>query len=519
VADVLAGGAKYLVHQRLGEGGMGVVHLGRMVTPAGTRKIAVKRLSARHASPEAAERMIDEARLVFQLQHANICQVIDLATNDEGTFIVMEFVDGCDLKALIGRRRTDGKPLEVAAALFIAREVADGLDYAHRRKDERGAALWLVHGDVTPQNILLSREGEVKLADFGIARALGHAPGNELTAGTPGFMAPESFAGRPDQRADTYSLGVCLYSALSGQSPQSRGLDVHALLERRRDVPPELALVLERALAARPQDRYGSIRDFKRALARMLAQRYPEFDRESFAAIVRQVSHQASALDPEESSSLVSLTGTATFLSPAGASLRSSSIEGGGGSIASPHGTERAKGKRPTRRWRAFGWAIAAGIVALATISLRGLLTPSTPRVAEPPVARAAPPPLAPPVALPSPPILTAAPPPPAIPPPRAKTEPARGSRHAHVEGKRPPAPTPASAAVELGRLTVNAEPWGAVFVDGRRFADQTPVYNAPIPAGTHTVSIFSPVLKRFSPQRKLVVEPRKSYDVGFDWR
>src|SRR4029079_19609495 len=128
---------------------MGVVHLGTMVGPAGERPIALKQLGKKHeASPEATERIVAEARLVFQLTHPNICQVLDLAINDEGTFIVMEYVDGCDLKTLLGRGAGEIAPLEVAAAVYIAREVADALDYAHRRKGDAGQALWLVHGDV-----------------------------------------------------------------------------------------------------------------------------------------------------------------------------------------------------------------------------------------------------------------------------------------------------------------------------------------------------------------------------------
>ena len=522
MADVLEGGARYIVHHRLGAGGMGVVHLGEMVTPAGTRKIAIKQLLTRAGSARQGEgsrgraeggetgrspeedRMIAEARLVFQLQHPNICQVLDLATNEEGTFIVMEFIDGCDLKALIARSREEGDTIEVAAAIFIAREVADALDYAHRRKDDRGGALWLVHGDVTPQNILLSREGDVKLADFGIARALSHAPGNQLVAGTPGFMAPETFTGTTDQRADIYSLGVCLYVTLSGMSPQSDGLNVETLLQHRAEISPELAAILERALATRPEDRYATIGEFKRALANYLLQRHPTFSRESLAEIVQRRNRE-SVLLIEESLSLLSLTGTATFLSngsPFSKPAQSASI-----SLASPHGTERASRHR-SRKKRPWLIAAAIGALALSTIPLRRLLQPKVRATAVPetiidkkidhapeaaPVAQKAPKPVEAPVT----------------------DEPPRAQRKAHV------AKSVGSQAQpqELGALTVNAEPWGAVFVDGRRFADQTPVYNAPIAAGKHSVSIYSPILHRYSPPRTLSIQPHKHYDLGFDWK
>src|SRR4030095_604144 len=112
--------------------------------------------------------------------------------NEEGTFVVMEYVRGCDLRTLLLQLEHEGRTLDAATAVYVAREGARGLDYAHRRTDTAGRALGIVHGDVTPQNILLSSEGEVKLADFGIARAIHTpAPGEGLVGGTPGFMAPE----------------------------------------------------------------------------------------------------------------------------------------------------------------------------------------------------------------------------------------------------------------------------------------------------------------------------------------
>src|SRR5262249_3281789 len=152
-------------------------------------------------------RIVAEARLVFQLTHANICQVLDLGVNEDGTFIVMEFVDGPDLETLLQKLRKREQWLDIPNALHIVREVAQGLDYAHRRTDAMGHSLTLIHGDVKPKNILLSREGEVKLADFGIARAVRTiAPGNRVSGGTRGFMAPEALGQALNQRSDIYSL-------------------------------------------------------------------------------------------------------------------------------------------------------------------------------------------------------------------------------------------------------------------------------------------------------------------------
>src|SRR5687767_7175383 len=214
----------FLIHDRVAAGGMGVVHAGTMVSFAGRRRVAIKRLSAEgEVSAAARARLVAEARLVFQLTHRNICQVLDLGANQEGAFIVMEFVDGLDLRGLLRQLGDDGEHLDVASAVYVAREVAQALDYAHRRTDDGGQPLDLVHGDVTPPNILLSVEGEVKLTDFGIARALGTtAPGTHVVGGTPGYVPPEVASGLIDSRADIYSLGVTLYAALTGRDP-SRG--------------------------------------------------------------------------------------------------------------------------------------------------------------------------------------------------------------------------------------------------------------------------------------------------------
>src|SRR5262249_28286774 len=146
-------------------------------------------------------------------------------------------------------------PLDPACAVHIAREVAQALHYAHRRTDTEGRALMLVHGDVTPRNVLLSEEGEVKLADFGIARALpATAPWSHTRGGTPGFTAPEVSSGAIDHRADIYSLGATLYCALGGTI--SPTIELAAL--RKHKIPDDLIEIVARATAAAAQDRFLS---------------------------------------------------------------------------------------------------------------------------------------------------------------------------------------------------------------------------------------------------------------------
>jgi serine/threonine protein kinase len=283
VAQVNAGAPAYVFHEQLGEGGMGVVHLGTMRSSAGERQVAIKRLQG-DIDPAAAELLAAEARLVFRLTHANICQVLDLALGPDGTFVVMEYVDGLDLQSLLSALTETGGSLDIGSAVHIARDVAKALDYAHRRADSDGQPLLLIHGDVTPKNILLSREGEVKLADFGIARALGAAPGNKLIGGTPGYIAPEALGSGSTGCSDVYSLGVTLAVALGGSTP----VDTRKLRAIRPDVSSELMEIIDRATAAQPERRTASAGELEQALSFFLARRFPQHTSSVLAEVVRR---------------------------------------------------------------------------------------------------------------------------------------------------------------------------------------------------------------------------------------
>jgi hypothetical protein len=290
---------RYILHQELGAGGMGVVHLGTLVSPAGHRRVAIKQLVARGVIDERGRaRLIAEARLVFRLTHTNICQVLDLGENERGTFVVMELVTGLDLRALLGELRAQGRRLDVASAVYIAREVARALDYAHRRSDDRGAPLGLVHGDVTPQNVLTSIEGEVKLTDFGIARALGTAaPGAGILAGTRGFLAPERASGGGDHRADIYALGVTLLVALGGDGPADATPDPGRLAALRPEVSAELVAIIRRAVAVDPAARFLSAAALEGDLSLELARRFPAFTPSQLAHVVRQCRQRTPNVD------------------------------------------------------------------------------------------------------------------------------------------------------------------------------------------------------------------------------
>jgi serine/threonine protein kinase len=272
---------KYRLVRRLATGGMGELFLGTVHGEAGfVKKVVIKRLHPDlNNNHELVQMLIDEARITSQLFHSNICQVLDLGIvpEDGGHFIAMEYIDGPDLDSL-SKRATGGFELE--AALFVVSEVLAGLHYAHSCEDVDGTSFGIVHRDISPQNVLISREGEVKIIDFGIAKAR-----NRLVRTSTGvikgkycYMSPEQALGMPvDHRSDLYAVGLVLYELLRGESPYAGLTHVEILsqigepkidrLDRyRADVSRGLSRIVERAIACSPADRFQSAEELRTAL-------------------------------------------------------------------------------------------------------------------------------------------------------------------------------------------------------------------------------------------------------------
>ena len=225
ITDRHSGSAHYKILRRLGKGGMAEVFLARQEGMAGLRRLTVvkKLLPQFSQMQDVAEMLLDEARIAAQLTHPNIVQIFELGKEDEQYFIVMEFVDGCDLATLarIERHRHGRVPLRLT--LRAVSEAAMGLDFAHRQTGLDGRPLNIVHRDVSPHNILCSREGAVKVTDFGIAKAVGKAQVTQVgvVKGKVQYMSPEQYTGSPvDHRSDIYSLGVVLYQLTTGRLPR-----------------------------------------------------------------------------------------------------------------------------------------------------------------------------------------------------------------------------------------------------------------------------------------------------------
>ncbi len=201
---------------------MARIYLGKRSTElGGSRRVVVKQiLPMLSGSPEFSRLFIEEAKLSAQLTHGSIAQVIDLGREEGQLYIAMEYVEGFDLRELLKACTKKQIPLPIEFTLWIVGEILRALDYAHRRRGDDGQKLNIVHRDVSPSNILISFEGEVKLCDFGIARAMGSGEEvpEEAIQGKAGYMSPEAAAGEPlDARADVFAAGIMLWELLAGR--------------------------------------------------------------------------------------------------------------------------------------------------------------------------------------------------------------------------------------------------------------------------------------------------------------
>ena len=256
-------GGRYVLGDLLGRGGMAEVFSGNSLGDHGFQKpVAIKRLLPELANDEVfVERLIGEAKLLVGMQHGNVVSVLDLARDGDDVFLVMEFVDGPSLRQLLKSRGQRGLPLGVAT--YVVQGAAAGLEFAHNRP---GGAI--IHADISPSNILLTTSGEVRVADFGIARREGG--GHGIVEGKWAYMAPEQARGEPlTPRSDVFALGVVLYELICGAHPFGRQVTHEERdSEPMRVIPPRVVkptiphgidAICMRALAHDPRDRYRSM--------------------------------------------------------------------------------------------------------------------------------------------------------------------------------------------------------------------------------------------------------------------
>ncbi|MGH7270025.1 MAG: protein kinase domain-containing protein, partial [Polyangiaceae bacterium] len=277
--------ASFEIVRRLGAGGMAEVFLAKKPGAEGTFKVLVlKRILPTYSGSRRFRAMfIEEAQLATRLNHPNVVQVYELQDfGDEGLLLAMEHVDGCDLGRLMTAAKVKGVEIPCWVGAWIIAEAAKGLHYAHEKKDEAGQPLDIVHRDVSPQNVLLSFDGSVKIADFGIATARLFAEEEGVLKGKFGYMSPEQARGEVvDRRSDLYALGVIFWEILAGR-PIHGGLGGEALLDIARSgivehptthapsVPPALEEIVLKVLSSKREERYATGRDLSAAIGKAI---------------------------------------------------------------------------------------------------------------------------------------------------------------------------------------------------------------------------------------------------------
>jgi len=277
---------RYRVLDRLASGGMAEVFLAESAGIEGFKKrVAIKKVLPHLSEKKRFIAMfLDEARLSANLTHSNVAQVFDIGVGDNAYFIVMEYVDGSDLKAVIEFIRKTKRPFPVEVAVYIAEKICDGLAYAHEAKNPEGQPLRIVHRDVSPANVLITKYGEIKIVDFGLAKATSQLEKSEpgIVKGKFGYLSPESTQGlEVDARTDVFAVGIILWEILAqkrlflGENDLQtvmlvREAVVPSLASLNKDVPPELEKIINRALARDPEKRYQSARELGRALNGLL---------------------------------------------------------------------------------------------------------------------------------------------------------------------------------------------------------------------------------------------------------
>ncbi|MEM8964037.1 MAG: protein kinase [Acidobacteriota bacterium] len=296
---------EYTLLERIAVGGMAEVWKARRRGVEGFQKdVAIKKILGHLTdNGDFVTMFIDEAKLAAQLHHNNIVQIYDLGKTGDDYYIAMEFVDGRDLRSILNTGRRAHQPLTAGMALMIAARLARALDYAHHKLDFEDQELGLVHRDVSPQNVLISYEGDIKLCDFGIVKAVTKASTTQMGAlkGKLQYMSPEQAWGRDvDGRSDIFSLGTVLYEMLTGTKAFAADSELGVLEVVRecrfptpRSLQPEITAAVEaivlKAMAAEPSTRYQTAGDLADDLETVLAATTPLPKPIDLAAYVQQL--------------------------------------------------------------------------------------------------------------------------------------------------------------------------------------------------------------------------------------
>lgn len=529
---------RYELLERIAQGGMAEVFKARLSTSAGAEKyVCIKRiLPTLSQNREFISLFVQEAKTTLPLTHGNVTQVFDFGEVEGIYFLAMEYIRGKNLLEILQRAAEVGIPLGVASALFIASEICKGLQYAHSYTDNRGQKQAVIHRDVTPHNVLVSYNGEVKLTDFGIALAASKAtPSDDVIRGKPIYLSPEQANGQVgDTRSDIFSLGTVLYEMLTGLRPfeaattpkileRVKTFEVPSLISVRADFDEQLDAIVQKSLAKSPEVRYQRASEMHVALSSALHRLAPGYTAEQLAQqmhdlfaweiaqhsgstetsedprdrLLFQLSRAGMAVDKKTKTEELLAMGTV----PIGDSVAHQ------GSAKPRHVSARVNPKAQ----KSIVWGVVSVVtVGFASLMMLGLylafrVPDSTgagqnvesirpnPVITE----HLTPPSLAPMIddiseldddyesvskqdsALP-------------INDPHRESNTDRSAR-APLEKRKEPRVRPRSQ--DVGYLNLNSWPWSVVYVDGRRLEGNTPIYRVRLSAGRHLVKFINPEL------------------------
>lgn len=282
----------YILIEKLGTGGMAEIYKAKMEGVEGFQKlVAIKKILPQFShNKDFTTMFIDEAKVAAQLSHRNIVHIYDLGKIENSYFIAMEYMEGTDLRKVIHQAKEKNEKIPIPIGLFIASQVASALDYAHNKKDPEGKPLNIVHRDVSPQNILISKDGEIKICDFGIAKAASKASHTRAGSlkGKLQYMSPEQAWGKQiNFKSDIFSLGIVLYEMFTGKH-LFEGDSELSILEKVRhpkfqplsklikDCPPELENIIEKALKENEDERYPDANSMKKEIEEILSRYEPK---------------------------------------------------------------------------------------------------------------------------------------------------------------------------------------------------------------------------------------------------
>ena len=516
---------KYFLLEKIATGGMAEIY--KAMYRAGgdfEKTLVIKRILPHLATDQEFVAMFrDEAKLTVRLNHANIVQVFDFSRQGDDHFLAMEYVQGQNLRQVMRRCQELGATVPIPFALYVCMEVCKGLQYAHTRKDDNDEPLGVIHRDITPSNILLSYDGEVKVADFGIAKAASRQGGTQagMIKGKASYLSPEQVAGKEvvDHRADVFSLGAVLWELLVGRKLFSGDNDFEIMnkiseaevtppSKMNASVPSRIDLVAKMALEHDRLKRYPNAASFQKDLSRLLLEFGGSVTTTDIGGFLQRLFKVEIDAEKEASKSMRRLVVDV-------AKIESAANEGA--TLVAPEPVDRNTEPNPggrrlpapappaNRALLAAGAALVAIATVVVAVFLGGMIgggpavviPTATPVVVVERTPEPTPAPVDSAVAVIETPVVLATPEqtPVAI----RTAKPVASGTPRVVAPTATPSPKATAVAVSgkgMGLLKLDSQPWGEIWIDGKSTGRQTPAFDIKLPIGKHKIRLVNSVAK-----------------------